>query len=77
MGASGAMGAVGVTNTLLDVPLSPASLTAISDMRYSVPKPPGTLGVSPLIVMGLVSPVAGYVAMLESTVFVMPPGRAA
>ena len=50
-GASGAVGA-GVTDTLLEATLSPAVFTAISDIRYSVPL------VSPVIVMGLVSPVA-------------------
>ena len=60
-GASGAVGA-GVTDTLLEATLSPAVFTAISDIRYSVPL------VSPVIVMGLVSPVAGNVTALVSVI---------
>ena len=63
-GASGSVGVdTGVTDTLLEAALSPAAFTAISDIRYSVPL------VSPVIVMGLVSPVAGNVTVLESVIF--------
>ena len=63
VGASGAVAASGITDTLLEAALSPASLTAISDIKYSVSL------VSPVIVIGLVSPVAAKVAVLVSVIF--------
>ena len=63
VGASGAVAASGITDTLLEAALSPASLTAISDIKYSVSL------MSPVIVMGLVSPVAAKVAVLVSVIF--------
>ncbi len=61
-GASGAVGA-GVTDTLLEATLAPAAFTATSDIRYSV------LLVSPVIVMGLVSPSARYEAVRAGVIF--------
>ena len=62
-GASGVTTGMGVTATALEATLSPASLTAISDIKYSVSL------VSPAIVIGLVSPVAAKAAVLVSVIF--------
>ena len=64
VGAPSAVGVnTGVTDTLLEAAFSPASFTAISDIKYSVSL------VSPVIVLGLVSPVAGTVTTLASLIF--------
>ena len=62
-GASGVTAGMGVTATALEATLSPTSLTAISDIKYSMSL------VSPVIVIGLVSPVAGTVTTLAAVIF--------